>query len=105
MFGRKVPQVFPRGLCFLQARTKTTVLPPPSRHRGSIIFLHGLGDEGRSWEDFGMLIQQEAPGTKVILPDAPNRYVTINQGISPAWYDITSLESRDSMITISPILD
>jgi len=64
-------------------------IPATSMHKGSVIFLHGLGDTGNGWADVAEILNQQAKHLKFILPTAPSRPVTINGGmIMPAWYDI-----------------
>lgn len=57
---------------------------------GTVIWMHGLGDSG--WGHFDvvrMLGTLELPPIRYILPHAPVRAVTINNGMAmPAWYDI-----------------
>lgn len=66
------------------------VIPPKGEHKNTVIFLHGLGDEGASFVDvFDML---NLPNTRVILPNAPKRPITCNGGyVMPGWYDIYSM--------------
>jgi phospholipase/carboxylesterase len=71
---------------------------PSSAVRASIIWLHGLGADGN---DFAPLIPQlgivEPLGVRVVLPHAPRRPVTINNGIiMRAWYDIAAADFRAS---------
>jgi len=66
-----------------------------SPHVASLVFLHGLGDTGFGWA--GALNQIKPEFLKVICPTAPNLPVTINGGAAmPAWYDILSLDEKDS---------
>ena len=63
----------------------------------SIIWLHGLGADGH---DFAPIIPQLhlRPTTRVILPHAPVRPVTLNNGLPMrAWYDLKDLsfDQRD----------
>ncbi|MGB5426585.1 MAG: alpha/beta fold hydrolase [Gammaproteobacteria bacterium] len=67
---------------------------PPGSPRACIIWLHGLGADGH---DFEPLIPQlglvDALGVRVVLPHAPHRPVTINNGmVMPAWYDIRAAD-------------
>ncbi len=58
---------------------------------GSVIWLHGLGADGR---DFEPIVSQLGLPRSVrwVFPHAPHRPVTINGGMSMrAWYDIISL--------------
>jgi phospholipase/carboxylesterase len=69
---------------------------PDAAPRACIIWLHGLGADGN---DFAPLIPRldivEALGVRVLLPHAPRRPVTINNGmVMRAWYDITGTDFR-----------
>lgn len=58
----------------------------------SVIWLHGLGADGH---DFEPVVQElNLPSTRFILPHAPARPITINNGYSmPGWYDLYGLEA------------
>lgn len=61
--------------------------------RASVIVLHGLGASG---DDFVPVCEQldlgPAGAVRYVLPHAPPRPVTINNGfVMPAWYDIVAL--------------
>jgi len=63
---------------------------PPGKPDACIIWLHGLGANGH---DFEPVIPQleivEQHSVRVVLPHAPSRAVTINNGaVMPAWFDI-----------------
>lgn len=65
----------------------------------SVIWLHGLGADG---DDFKPVVPElrmpEAIPVRFVFPHAPERSVTVNQGmVMRAWYDITGfeLESRE----------
>ena len=65
-------------------------LQTPTAPAASLIVLHGLGARG---DDFVPVCQamdlREVGGLRVILPQAPERPVSINGGYRmPAWYDI-----------------
>jgi phospholipase/carboxylesterase len=67
----------------------------PERARASVIWLHGLGADGR---DFLPIVPElrlpDDLGVRFIFPHADVRPVTINNGYAMrAWYDITSLSS------------
>ncbi|MHB1950810.1 MAG: alpha/beta hydrolase [Acidiferrobacteraceae bacterium] len=56
----------------------------------SIIWLHGLGADGHDFEPVAGEIGR--PATRLILPHAPYRPVTLNGGATMrAWFDIYSL--------------
>jgi predicted esterase len=73
------------------------VIEPKGEHKFSMIFSHGLGDEGASFIDvFEML---SLKNTRVILPNAPVQPVTCNGGYRmPAWYDIYNLGPNRDLI-------
>ena len=59
----------------------------------TVIWLHGLGADGRDFEP--IVPELRLPASKpvrFIFPNAPQRPVTINMGMRmPAWYDILQL--------------
>jgi phospholipase/carboxylesterase len=56
----------------------------------SIIWLHGLGADGHDFEPVAH--ELNLPNTRFILPHAPYRPVTINNGyVMRAWYDLFDL--------------
>jgi len=62
----------------------------------SVVWLHGLGADGH---DFEPIVPELGlpPDHRIwfVFPHAPRIPVTLNMGmVMPAWYDITSLESR-----------
>lgn len=61
----------------------------PATH--SIIWLHGLGSSGSDFEEVIPMLGLN-PSTRVLLPDAPERPITLNGGyLMPAWYDLYDL--------------
>ncbi|KAI0077332.1 Phospholipase/carboxylesterase [Panus rudis PR-1116 ss-1] len=76
------------------AAPEYVVVPPKQEHTATIILIHGLGDTGNG----GMSVlanmfssDHELQHIKWILPHAPKRSVSANQGrIMPAWYNIFS---------------
>ncbi|HJN72400.1 MAG TPA: alpha/beta fold hydrolase [Myxococcota bacterium] len=66
------------------------IFEPKAEHRGTLVWMHGLG---ATCDDFvPVLPMLQRPDLRVVLPQAPDRPVTINGGwVMPAWYDITSL--------------
>lgn len=66
-----------------------------SREKSSIlIFLHGLGDQGSSWQ---MQLEPMLPShVKCICPTAPIMPVTLNLGMRMnSWFDLRSLDPND----------
>ncbi len=69
-------------------------LPAVEETQNIMIWLHGLGANGY---DFAPMMQQLNASirrnTRCILPHAPLRPVTLNNGfVMPAWYDISSMD-------------
>lgn len=78
------------------------VMQPPTTASSSVIWLHGLGSSGH---DFSSIVPNlnlpENHGIRFIFPQAPERPVTINQGmIMPAWYDIKPDFTQEDSIGI-----
>ena len=68
------------------------VVAPTSKQADSlVIWLHGLGD---TYDGFSQVMQMCLPeNTMSILPNAPERAITINGGyVMTGWYDIYSLD-------------
>ncbi len=73
------------------------ILEPARPARSAVIWLHGLGADGF---DFAPVPRQldlpKETSIRWVFPHAPSIPVTLNMGqVMPAWYDISSLESRD----------
>lgn len=78
----------------MNAGIPPVVLQATKKHTATLVFLHGLGDNGFGWA--GALNMIKPSNLKVICPTAPMMPVTLNGGASmPAWYDIRSLDERD----------
>lgn len=75
-----------------------TVLRPVSGvHRGTVIFMHGLGDTAAGWAQNLREMQSHVPNVKFVLPTASEMPVTLNQGMCmTAWHDIKSLSRLSS---------
>jgi phospholipase/carboxylesterase len=69
------------------------VIPPPGRHRASVIWLHGLGADGHDFEAVVPALGLDRDhGVRFIFPHAPYRPITINAGMTMrGWYDIRDL--------------
>lgn len=91
----------PGAICGILCRMTTdlsdaVVINPSVPPVASIIWLHGLGADGH---DFSPLIPQlgivDTLAVRVVLPHAPLRAVTINNGmVMRAWYDISVADFR-----------
>lgn len=60
----------------------------------SVIWLHGLGADGRDFEP--IVPQLQLPSSlpvRFVFPHAPHRPITVNQGyVMRAWYDIVAMD-------------
>lgn len=67
----------------------------PNKHESTLIWLHGLGDTADGFLPIFLdpTIDPTPFTTKVVLPTASTKPVTINNHMSmPSWYDIYSLD-------------
>ncbi|XP_072170233.1 acyl-protein thioesterase 1-like [Diadema setosum] len=72
------------------ASSNSAAVIPSGAHTATVIFLHGLGDQGHGWKEFFEMIKQ--PHIKYIFPHASIMPVTLNAGMQmPSWFDIFSL--------------
>ncbi|KAK6726242.1 hypothetical protein RB195_004517 [Necator americanus] len=79
--------------------TAMSQAPPPvvinakKNHTSTVIFLHGLGDQGDGWSDvFAHEIRHD--NIKYICPSSASRPVTLNMGMRmPAWFDLYGLDA------------
>jgi phospholipase/carboxylesterase len=67
--------------------------------RASLIVLHGLGADGNDFVPVCEALQLDPAGpVRYVLPHAPARPVTVNNGyVMPAWYDIFELGDSHSV--------
>lgn len=67
---------------------------PPGRAERTILWLHGLGADGRDFEPIVPYLNlPDQLGVRFVFPHAPQRAVTINMGlIMRAWYDVRSAQ-------------
>ncbi|KMZ55987.1 Acyl-protein thioesterase 2 [Zostera marina] len=69
---------------------RTYVVRPKGRHMATIVWLHGLGDNGSSWSQ--LLETLPLPNIKWICPTAPTRPVAMLGGFPcTAWFDVGDL--------------
>lgn len=77
---------------------RTHVVRPKGKHQATIVWLHGLGDNGASWSQ--LLETLPLPNIKWICPTAPVRPVSIFGGFpSTAWFDVGDL-SEDGPVDV-----
>ncbi|XP_057968209.1 uncharacterized protein LOC131157827 [Malania oleifera] len=77
---------------------RTYVVKPKGKHQATIVWLHGLGDDGSSWSQ--VLETLPLPNIKWICPTAPTQPVTVFGGFpSTAWIDVEgfSEDARDDL--------
>ncbi|KAK4802602.1 hypothetical protein SAY86_000805 [Trapa natans] len=69
---------------------RTYVVRPKGKHQATIIWLHGLGDNGSSVSQ--LLESLPLPNIKWICPTAPTRPVALLGGFScTAWFDVEEI--------------
>lgn len=69
---------------------RTYVVRPKGKHQATIVWLHGLGDNGSSWSQ--LLENLPLPNIKWICPTAPTRPVALLGGFPcTAWFDVGEL--------------
>jgi phospholipase/carboxylesterase len=71
---------------------ESLIIESSEKVNASVIWLHGLGADGH---DFAPIVKELGiPDLRFILPHAPVRPVSINNGYAmPAWYDIYGLNN------------
>ncbi|MEB0042927.1 MULTISPECIES: alpha/beta hydrolase [unclassified Pseudomonas] len=68
------------------------ILEPVNAADACVIWLHGLGADRYDFMPVAEMLQQTLLTTRFILPQAPDRAVTINGGYTmPSWYDILAM--------------
>jgi phospholipase/carboxylesterase len=81
------------GDLLIMAALETLEIETSSNINASIIWLHGLGADGYDFEP--IVAELHIPNTRFILPHAPYRAVSVNNGYEMrAWYDIYGLDAR-----------
>ncbi|KAI3754284.1 hypothetical protein L1987_54065 [Smallanthus sonchifolius] len=72
---------------------KTYVVKPKGKHLATIVWLHGLGDDGSSWSQ--LLETLPLPNIKWICPTSPSQPLTLFGGFpSNAWFDVSDLSEE-----------
>ncbi|KAI7988518.1 Acyl-protein thioesterase 2 [Camellia lanceoleosa] len=72
---------------------RTHVVRPKGRHQATIVWLHGLGDNGASWSQ--LLETLPLPNIKWICPTAPSQPISLFGGFpSTAWFDVNDLSEN-----------
>ena len=70
------------------------VVEPPGTHRSTVIWMHGLGADGRDFASLPEALRlPPGQGIRFIFPHAPVRSVTINGNARMrAWFDIAAAD-------------
>jgi predicted esterase len=78
---------------YLYKKQYFDIIEPEGEHTHTLIFLHGLGDKGKSFKFyFGYDGCLAFPNLKVLLPTADSKPVSCNDGrYMNSWFDILSL--------------
>ncbi|KAJ4844632.1 hypothetical protein Tsubulata_022832 [Turnera subulata] len=72
---------------------RTYVVRPKGKHQATIVWLHGLGDNGSSWSQ--LLEGLPLPNIKWICPTAPTRPVALLGGFPcTAWFDVGEISEN-----------
>ncbi|XP_065850186.1 uncharacterized protein [Euphorbia lathyris] len=72
---------------------RTYVVRPKGKHQATVVWLHGLGDNGSSWSQ--LLETLPLPNIKWICPTAPTQPISIFGGFpSTAWFDVGDLSEN-----------
>ncbi|TEB21199.1 alpha/beta-hydrolase [Coprinellus micaceus] len=68
------------------------------QHRATVIFVHGMGQLNTTWEaGFVKELTGRFPSVKWVLPQAPIRPVSWNQGmLRPSWFNVWNLPPTPS---------
>lgn len=68
------------------------ILEPTHPADACVIWLHGLGADRYDFQPVAEALQKQLTTTRFVLPQAPTRAVTINNGWAmPSWYDILAM--------------
>ncbi|XP_071742265.1 uncharacterized protein [Rutidosis leptorrhynchoides] len=71
----------------------TYVVKPKGKHQATIVWLHGLGDDGLSWSQ--LLETLPLPNIKWICPTSPAQPLTLFGGLATnAWFDVIAMSEN-----------
>ncbi|MBU4626220.1 alpha/beta fold hydrolase [Pseudomonas sp. BF61] len=72
--------------------TDPLILQPAKPADACVIWLHGLGADRYDFLPVAEALQETLLSTRLVLPQAPTRAVSINGGYEmPSWYDILAM--------------
>ena len=69
-----------RGNAAADGFGRPTVVVGPDTPMSLVVFMHGLGDTARGWEQVADMLAPLFPSTRFILPTAKSQPVTLNRG-------------------------
>mmetsp|Transcript_26991 Transcript_26991/g.45192 ORF Transcript_26991/g.45192 Transcript_26991/m.45192 type:complete len:271 (+) Transcript_26991:121-933(+) len=74
-----------------------TFVPRSGEYTNLLVWMHGLGDTADGWASLMPQLQLvAAANTKIVLPTAPDRPISLNGGYEmPGWSDIYGLGEKD----------
>jgi predicted esterase len=80
----------------IYSKLECDIIEPKRPHTSTFIWLHGLGQDSKS---FINMIRNIVPSsTRVVLPNAPERKVSIHNDYKMrAWYDVQTLEKMGNV--------
>jgi phospholipase/carboxylesterase len=74
--------------------TDPLIIEPSGTVDACVIWLHGLGADRYDFLPVAEALQETLKTTRFVLPQAPIRAVTINNGYQmPSWYDIKTMSA------------
>lgn len=74
--------------------TDPLIIEPAGTVDACVIWLHGLGADRYDFLPVAEALQETLKTTRFVLPQAPVRAVTINNGYQmPSWYDIKTMSA------------
>ncbi len=87
----------------METRKNYIYIQPKSEHTHTLIFLHGLGDSAEGFEPvFEAGGPLNFPNLKVVLPTAPKKPVSMNNGYAMnSWFDIFKSDDNIDQKVIS----
>ncbi|KAI8344229.1 Phospholipase/carboxylesterase/thioesterase [Chlamydoabsidia padenii] len=69
----------------------SVVIAPTGKHDCTVIWLHGLGDNGLGWQFLVEELSPQLPTVKWILPTAPLRSVAYSDNaVVPGWFNVVA---------------
>ena len=79
------------------------ILESKGTHRHSIIWLHGFGDSAEGCK--GLFVQIQPPNTRIVLPNAPKKWVTIEgrQYFVQSWMEREETDTENHFKVLESI--